>query len=155
MNTSRSLLVTGAAIALALCGLVALADSVGSSKPPTPGPHSAQVKRGEYLVHGVGLCIDCHSPRARDGSFLEGRHLTGSPIPFAPTAPMPAWANSAPAIAGLPPGWDDAAMVRYLTTGERPNNMPPTRPPMPPYRMSRADAEAVTAYIRSLGQPAP
>lgn len=150
MNTSRSLLVTGAVVALALCGLVALADSVSSGKTPAPAATTAQLKRGEYIVHGVGLCIDCHSPRAQDGSFLAGRHLTGSALPFAPTVPMPAWANAAPGIAGLPAGWDESAMVRFLTTGERPNNLPPTRPPMPPYRMNRADAEAVTAYIKSL-----
>ena len=156
MNTSRSLLVTLGATALAFAGVVALADSVGSSQSKTSaaGADAALLKRGEYLVHGIGLCADCHSPRNPDGSFVAERHLTGSAIPFAPTVPMPAWAAAAPGIAGLPTGWDDEAMVRFLTTGERPNNLPISRPPMPPYRMNRGDAEAVTAYLRSLPKPA-
>ena len=146
---------TGTATALALFGLVALADSVNSGphRAPSSASRDALVKRGEYLVHGVGMCIDCHSPRGEGGAFLADRHLTGSALPFAPTVPLPAWAAAAPSIAGLPPGWDDDAMVRFLTTGERPNHLPPARPPMPPYRMSRADAEAVSAYIRSLPSP--
>lgn len=157
MHTSRSLLVTGAAVILGLFGLVALADSVNSpaSRPGAGKPSatdSALLKRGEYLVHGVGLCTDCHSPRNPDGSPIEGRQLSGAPIPLTPSVPMP-WANVAPAIAGLPAGWDEAAMVRFLTTGERPNNLPPARPPMPGYRLNQEDAEAVTAYLGSLDKP--
>lgn len=158
MKTSRSLLVTGTAVLLAVCGLVALADSVNpsanrASKPKTGSTEAVLVKRGEYLVHGIGLCTDCHSPRNPDGSFVEGRHLTGAPLPLAPTVPMP-WAGVAPSIAGLPAGWDEAAMVRFLTTGERPNNLPPVRPPMPAFRLNADDAQAVTAYLRSLEKPA-
>lgn len=155
MNTSRSLLVTGTVTALAFLGLVALADSVnsGTQRGASSTANAAMVKRGEYLVHGVGMCVDCHSPRGEGGAFVADRHLSGSPLPFAPTVPMPAWAATAPSIAGLPVGWTDEAMVRFLTTGERPNNMPPTRPPMPPYRLNRADAEAVTAYLRTLPGP--
>ncbi len=159
MNTARNLIVPIIAIAAAAGGFIALAETTTTAPRPAGDRSLASdkplVKRGEYIVHGVGLCVDCHSPRGERGEFVAGRHLTGSPIPFAPTIPMPAWATTAPSIAGLPPGWDEEAMVRFLMTGERPNNMPSTRPPMPPYRMSRDDAEAVAAYVHSLAALSP
>lgn len=109
----------------------------------------AQLERGRYLVHQVGLCIDCHSPRDQKGAFLEDKHLTGSPIPFTPTIPMP-WMPAAPGIAGLPAGFTATDMVHFLMTGERPHGRPAVLPPMPPYRMDRRDAEAVTAYLQTL-----
>jgi len=62
------------------------------------------------------------------------------------------WAPAAPPIAGLPRGWGEAALVKLLMTG-RGLEGKPLNPPMPPYRMSREDAEAVVAYIRSLPPP--
>ncbi len=73
---------------------------------PAPSP---LVKRGEYLVNKVGLCIDCHSPRNERGEFIAGAHLAGAPIGFAPTAPMP-WAPVAPPLAGLPTMNDGQAL---------------------------------------------
>ena len=102
----------------------------------------ATIEHGRYIVHQVGMCIDCHSPRDKSGKFLEGKHLTGSPLHFAPIV--------APKIAGLPAGFTAEDTVHFLMTGQRPNGRPAPLPPMPPYRMNRADAEAVTAYLRSL-----
>jgi hypothetical protein len=96
------------------------------------------------------MCIDCHSPRDEKGAFVESKHLTGSPLPFAPTVPMP-WMPASPKIAGLPAGFTKADTIHFLMTGERPNGKPAPLPPMPPYRMNRDDAEAVTAYLQSLG----
>jgi mono/diheme cytochrome c family protein len=105
------------------------------------------VERGRYLVHDVAMCIDCHSPRGEKGVFLEGRHLTGAALDFAATVPMP-WAPYAPNLAGLE-NFTATEAVRFLMTGERPNGMP-ALPPMPGYRLKREDAEAVTAYLKSL-----
>jgi len=115
--------------------------------------NKVQLERGRYLVHQVGLCIDCHSPRDQKGAFLEDKHLTGSPIPFTPTVPMP-WMPLAPKIAGLPDGYTAQDMTHFLMTGERPNGRPGVLPPMPPYRMDRKDAEAVTAYLQSVAPAA-
>ena len=111
------------------------------------------IEQGRYLVFQVGLCIDCHSPRGPDGQFDESKHLTGSPLPFVPTVPMP-WASAAPSLAGLPPHYTREAMARFLTTGERPGGLPPPLPPMPAYRMDPKDAAAVAAYLESL-KPKP
>jgi len=107
------------------------------------------VAYGKYIVHSVSMCTDCHSPRDERGAFIEAKHLTGSPLGFKPVVEMP-WMPMAPRLAGLPDGYTAEDLIRYLMTGERPNGMPGTLPPMPEYRMARADAEAVTAYLASL-----
>lgn len=107
------------------------------------------VERGKYIVHGIGLCIDCHSPRDERGEFIESRHLTGAPLPFKPAVEMP-WMPAAPRIAGFPTGYTAEDLVQFLMTGQRPHGLPPPLPPMPPYRMNREDAEATVAYLRTL-----
>lgn len=109
---------------------------------------AAKIERGRYIVEGLGMCIDCHSPRLPTGEYDRSRWLMGSPLPFAPTVPMPAWAPAAPAIAGLE-NYSDEEAVRLLTTGKTPLDSP-LRPPMPEYRMSAEDAEAVVAYLRAV-----
>lgn len=156
MNTKiRPVVVTAGAVALCALGIVAFAASLApETVQPPPSDRQALLARGEYLVHQVGLCIDCHSPRGEGGEFVAGRHLTGAPLSFSPAVPMP-WAPVAPPIAGMPAGWSEEGLVHFLMTGERPNNLPPPLPPMPPYRLDRPDAEAVAAYLQSLGSPLP
>ena len=108
---------------------------------------AAAIERGRYLVHQVAMCIDCHSPRGEKGVFLEGKHLTGATLDFAATVPMP-WAPFAPGLVGLENFTTEQA-VKFFMTGERPTGQP-VLPPMPAYRMSEADARAVTAYLKSL-----
>ncbi len=152
MKNIKAILVTAGAVTLGVLSLAALSKSanagVGAKVSPAVDPKL--VKRGEYLVHNVGVCIDCHSPRNERGEFIVGQHLRGATIAFAPTVPMPAWAPFAPALAGLPAGWSEEAFVEFLKSGVRPHQLPATRPPMPSYRFDHADAEAVAAYIRSL-----
>jgi hypothetical protein len=121
----------------------------GCSRTEAAISQNEQIAHGRYIVHGVGMCIDCHSPRNERGEFVEAQHLMGSALPFAPTVPMP-WANAAPGIAGFPAGYSEGDLINFLMTGQRPHGKPHAAPPMPEYRMSRADAEAVTAYLRSL-----
>ncbi len=111
--------------------------------------HGLLVERGRYLVNGVGLCADCHTPRNERGEFVQELWLEGSALGFAPTVPMP-WAPAAPPIAGLRSMTDEQAKT-FLTTGVRPNGTKPL-PPMPEYRFSNADADAVVAYLRTLGR---
>lgn len=152
----RILLTTAGAFALALLTFAALPDTGNPpAKPAAQAPDPSLIRRGDYLVNQVGLCTDCHSPRDERGAFLKDKHLLGSPIPFAPTVPMPAWAPAAPPIAGLPAGWTEEAAIHFLVTGERPFNLPPVRPPMPPFRLSQEDAQAVVAYLHSLAGPTP
>jgi mono/diheme cytochrome c family protein len=109
----------------------------------------ALVRHGEYLVVHVAMCIQCHSPHNDDGSPNRERLLEGAPIPLQSPFPRQVWAFQAPALAGLPGGWSEEQLVRFLQTGETPNGHP-AQPPMPPFRLTEQDARAVAAYLHSL-----
>ncbi|HEY1107287.1 MAG TPA: hypothetical protein VGE76_01605 [Opitutaceae bacterium] len=104
-----------------------------------------QLVRGRYLVEQVGMCADCHSPRNEQGQFLTDSWLKGGLLPLKPIVPMP-FTAVAPAIAGLPTMNEAQAKV-FLTTGKRADGSY-ALPPMPPYRFSPGDADAVIAYLR-------
>ena len=107
-----------------------------------------QISVGRYLVENVAMCVECHTPRGQRGELDRTRLLKGAPMPLESPFRSRPWAFQAPAIAGLP-GWNSADTVTLLTTGRRPSGEAP-KPPMPPYRMTRVDAEAVVAYLTSL-----
>ena len=144
MNGKRMLVAALAAGSVAMVSVATLAAAAG--KPEA----SRVVARGKYLVEQVAMCTDCHSPRDGKGEFVRERWLQGAPLGFKNTVPMPAWAEVAPPLAGLP-GWTEAQVVTLLTTGKDQKGEPPD-PPMPPYRMSKEDATAVAAYLASLGK---
>lgn len=152
MKPTHLLLTAAGIIAVSVLTVVTFASNKALTIPAAPGPE-ARIERGRYLVNQVGLCIDCHTPRDAQGQPLADRPLMGAQIPFQPVAPMP-WTTIAPRIAGLPAGFTPEDMVHFLMTGERPNGRPAPLPPMPPYRLNRADAEAVTAYLASLSAEA-
>lgn len=152
MKPITSVSITWAAIAATTFAVALIANASTPNKRTRALVDDPKlVKRGEYLVQQVGMCIDCHSPRDQTGAFVAGADLTGAPIAFTPSVPMP-WASAAPGLAGLPAGWTEDDMVHFLVSGERPNNLPPVRPPMPGYRFNRDDAQAVVAYVHSLGR---
>jgi mono/diheme cytochrome c family protein len=105
---------------------------------------SGDAERGKYIVENVAMCGRCHTPLNAAGMTDYDRRLAGAPI----LQPVPGWAQYAPRIAGQPPGTDDQ-FVRLLTTGITRTGHPP-RQPMPQFHMSKADAEAVLAYLKSL-----
>jgi mono/diheme cytochrome c family protein len=107
------------------------------------------VERGQYLVHHVAMCVYCHTPRSEGGVPDEQRLLQGAPMPVASPFPRQQWAFQAPKIAGLPGGWTEADMVKFLQTGASPTGRQP-QPPMPPFRFNEEDAQAVAAYLHSL-----
>ena len=104
--------------------------------------------RGKYLVEDVGVCWTCHSPRTADGQPDRSRWLLGGPVPYRPVTPTAEWAEIAPRLSGLPPGTDEQ-FITLMTTGISRTGRPP-RAPMPPFRMTRADASRVLAYLKSL-----
>lgn len=139
---SPSLALFAAAALSAAAGAAALAQAANAAE--------AQVQRGAYIVNNLGGCGDCHTPHGPNGP-IPGQALTGADLPFAPIHPIPGWNPKAPRIAGLPQGLTRDDVVRLLSTGRLPNGTEP-RPPMPAYRMRRADAEAVAAYLASLSR---
>jgi hypothetical protein len=105
------------------------------------------VPRGSYLVHHVGMCVQCHTPRDASGEIDRTRLLKGARIPVSSPFPAQRWAVAAPTLAGLR-GWADQDAVALLATGRLGGYTPDA--PMPPFRLTREDAEAVVAYLRSL-----
>jgi len=132
-----------AAVVAAACVLGVLALHAAS----TP-----QLERGRYLVERACTCTHCHSPMDAKGNPDPARAMQGAPTMIKSIVKVPAWAETAPALAGLA-GYTDAQIVRALTTGIGPAGNP-LRPPMPPFRFDKADAEAIAAYLRTL-KPAP
>ena len=127
--------------------LFGLLTTVPFAAETAPAP-AVLLERGRYLVEGVGLCADCHTPRNEKGEFVTAHWLRGAPIGFTPAVPMP-WAPVAPPIAGLPSMTAEQA-VAFLMEGKRPDGTMP-RPPMPPYRLNEEDARAMVAYLKSIG----
>lgn len=106
------------------------------------------IERGEYIVQGLSRCGQCHTPRNFQGEPERNHLLEGAPVWLEPARSVENWPLQAPRIAGNPPG-TDAELVKLLTTGIWRDGRP-LREPMPQFRMSMDDAQAVVAYLRSL-----
>lgn len=133
---------------LLTAGLLLIAVSLAFGELPETAP-SDQIERGRYLAMSVAKCVECHSPHNRKGDLEPTRLFSGQAIPFTSPFPEgPKWAFQAPAIKRLP-GWSTEAFVTLLMTGRRPNGRMPSAP-MPQFQMSREDAEAIAAYLKSL-----
>jgi mono/diheme cytochrome c family protein len=133
-----------ATVAAGLCFIAAHNSLTAAGK----GASKQEIGRGEYLVKVIGQCGDCHTPMNQKGELIQAKWLQGAKLTFAPTLPVPNWADTSPNIAGLN-GWDHEKAIKFFMTGLAPNGQP-ARPPMPQYHMHRADAEAVVAYLESL-----
>lgn len=114
-------------------------------------PKAALIARGKYLVGPAGQCGDCHTPMDKTGKPVKGQELQGAPIPFKPTVPIPGWAEMSMPIAGLPTMASDEDAISFFTTGKHVDGKTAS-PPMPQYRFSKKDAEAIVTYLKSLGQ---
>jgi mono/diheme cytochrome c family protein len=117
---------------------------------PTPAPATGltgPAARGEYLATNVAMCVECHSPRDAQGNLVSGELFLGAPIPL--TNPPAGWATLAPKIARLPGSWTEEEVIRLLQTGQTRNGIP-LRRPMPPFRLSREDATAIAAFLKSV-----
>jgi len=107
-----------------------------------------QIERGKYIVTDVAMCGNCHTPRKDNGEPDRSQWLAGASVPYLSARPDPNWPIMAPRIAGLPPA-TDAQMITLLTTGIWITGRP-LHSPMPAFHMTRSDAEAVLAYLKSV-----
>lgn len=122
--------------------------AAAQQQAPKANANQGKIDRGEYIVNGVAMCGMCHTPRNDANEIDQGRWLDGAALWLLPAHPQQDWPLKAPRIAGEPPASDEE-MVRLLTTGIWKNGAH-LRPPMPQFRMSKEDAEAVVDYLRSL-----
>jgi len=100
------------------------------------------------VVDSVAMCGTCHTPHTNSGAPDAAHYLEGAPLWLSPAMPIAEWPLRAPRLAGIPSG-TDAELTTLLTTGIWKDGKR-LRPPMPQFRMTREDAEAVIAYLRSL-----
>jgi mono/diheme cytochrome c family protein len=134
----------GGCALLVLCG----SHSTVAQEPKTATSGGGDVARGKYIVEDVAMCGTCHTPRFSNGELDHSRWLAGASVPYLPAQPTSDWPIQAPRIAGRPPA-TDAQMITLLTTAVWTNGEP-LKDPMPKFHMTRADAEAVLAYLKSL-----
>jgi mono/diheme cytochrome c family protein len=121
-----------------------------AAKPSTAIPASEEkVARGRYIVEDVAVCWRCHSPVDSTGSRDHTRWLMGGQVGIQSTVAIGDWAIVAPRLAGSPPGTDEQIVHLLMTGISRTGHY--LRPPMPQFRMKQEDAEAVLAYLKSLG----
>ncbi len=146
--------ITGLAIAASLLVVIGGAQYTSAQDTKQPGEaartgaNASAAARGKYIVQGVAACGDCHTPRRPNGELDYSRWLAGAPVPYLSAEPRADWPIIAPRLAGLPPA-NDAGIITLLTTGIWVTGKP-LRSPMPHFHMTRSDAEAVLAYLKSL-----
>jgi mono/diheme cytochrome c family protein len=109
--------------------------------------------RGKYLVEEVARCQECHTPKLPDGQFNREKWLKGATLNVQPIDAVKGWHKTSPDLTAsgrLWQGrWGQAALVKLLSTGLGPGGNP-ADPPMPTYKMTQDDAEAVVEYLKSL-----
>jgi len=137
------------ALVLASRGAVpARAQSNTAQRAGLPAGESSEVVRGKYIVEGVAMCGQCHTPVDSDGNPDPSRWLQGGSVPWQSSRPSSDWPQMVPRIGGTPPA-TDAEMIKLLTTGIWTTGSR-LRTPMPQFRMDGSDAAAVVAYLKSV-----
>ena len=112
----------------------------------------SQVKRGEYLAHVAG-CTDCHTPGSLIGHPDTSKFLAGSDVGFAvPGLGIFVGPNLTPDKETGLSGWSAEDIVTAITTGQRPDGrmLAPVMPWQDLSHLTKADALAVAAYLKSL-----
>jgi mono/diheme cytochrome c family protein len=133
------------------CALLLIGSAAGRGSEPSRTPEAlsaSDIARGRYLTHDVAMCVQCHSPRDDQGEIIRSQEFRGAPIPVTSPFPGSRWALRAPNIRGVD-AYPEADLIRLLREGINRRGIAPQRP-MPPFRMTREDAEAIAAYLRSL-----
>jgi mono/diheme cytochrome c family protein len=105
------------------------------------------VRRGQYLVEGLGHCGECHTPRDAMGGFKAGQWLAGGPNPDG-EGRIP---NITPGSKSIG-GWSQKDIVAYLETGFTPEfdsvggSMVEVQKNMA--KLPASDREAIAAYLK-------
>jgi len=152
-STTKFFMLAVAAFVLIVAG-IAHYTSAQEAKPVNGAPKagaaasSGAVARGKYIVEDVAYCTNCHTPRRANGQYDRSKWLQGGPLFWQPAHPLQNYPQLVPRIAGTPPANDDE-MVTLLTTGVWKDGSR-LRDPMPQFRMTKEDAQAVIAYLKTL-----
>ena len=148
MISTRSSIAVFAALFFGVVGFLA-AQQQKQAKPANTA-NAAAVARGKYLVEDVAYCTNCHTPRNMRGQLDRSHWLEGGPLFWQPAHPLQNYPQLVPRIAGTIPATDDE-MVTLLTTGIWKDGTR-LREPMPQFRFTKEDAQAVIAYLKTLNE---
>ncbi|HUN88908.1 MAG TPA: cytochrome c [Terriglobales bacterium] len=124
------------------------AKNAAPPKPSGQAAPSGQVARGKYIVEDVAYCQNCHTPRHDNGNFDLNHWLQGGPLFWQPAHAQQDYPQLVPRIGGTIPSTDDE-MIKLLTTGIWKDGKP-LRAPMPQFRLTKEDAQAVVAYLKTV-----
>ena len=111
-----------------------------------------QIERGRYLVT-IGGCTDCHTPGHFLGKPDMTRMLGGSEVGFEiPGLGVFYGPNLTPDPETGLGKWSEADIVKAIQTGVRPDGrgLVPIMPWPAFAKLTKSDAEAVAAYLKSL-----
>jgi mono/diheme cytochrome c family protein len=154
MRSTRTLLVLAAAVLATVVFGISRSTSaqqgagVANGAPRGGAPATGGGARGKYIVEDVAYCTNCHTPRLANGELDRTKWLEGGPLFWQPAHSLPNYPQLAPRLAGTPPANDDE-MVTLLTTGVWKDGTK-LREPMPQFRMTKEDAQAVIAYLKTM-----
>lgn len=116
----------------------------------------ARLARGKYLMEGVLVCKECHSPHdwsQHDAPIPAGKEFSGSDIPEVSLPGRVVAPNLTPDVETGAGGWPDDALARAIREGVGHDGR--ALFPMMPYSdfhdfMSDEDLASVIVYLRSL-----
>jgi mono/diheme cytochrome c family protein len=134
-----------AGLALAVLAVLMIVPAQSQSSP-------AEVARGKYLVT-FGGCNDCHTPGYFFGKPDMARELAGSEVGFEiPGLGVFHGPNLTPDKETGLGNWSKAQIVAALQKGTRPDGrvLAPIMPWKAFANLSKADANAIAAYLKSL-----
>jgi mono/diheme cytochrome c family protein len=110
------------------------------------------IERGKYLVT-LGGCNDCHTPGHFFGKPDKARELGGSEVGFeVPGLGVFYGPNLTPDKESGLGTWSETDIVKAIQTGVRPDGreLVPVMPWPAFAKLTKSDAEAVAAYLKSL-----
>lgn len=117
-----------------------------------PAAADEKIERGKYLVN-FGGCFDCHTPGYFFGKPDMARFLGGSEVGFEiPGMGVFYGPNLTPDPETGLGTWSEAEIVTALQIGKRPDGreLAPIMPWRSLAKLTKADAEAIAAYLKSL-----
>ena len=100
----------------------------------------------------MARCQECHTPKLPDGQFDKEKWMKGAVLNIQPIELVKGWHKTSPDVTRsgrLWMKWGEATLVKFLTTGNNPSGKPADAP-MPTYKMSQDDAEAIVDYLKTL-----
>ena len=114
-------------------------------------PATLGLARGEYLVHGLGHCTECHGKRSLLGGLVRGNELAGAVLPGVPWyAPSLHDASQASATSVV----DTVALLQTGASGGRFVGGPMAEVVLHgTQHLTEADAQAIGLYLQAVARP--